>query len=579
MYTHGSQTQSLMIWIKITLLMLFIYFTNIGFYPRLQYLLETHNTVTLIVFLILWVLSIVTILIVALQQNWLVRFFWATIIGIVTGVSYGFYAAGGTELEVLDALELWQARHESARALEFFLHAVIKAGIVTILGFIIIMLPVNISENKYRGYLKYLLWAPLIPVSLFIALIFIKSDRAIAGLPQQLVPLSIAGAISYKLSTTELPKRNVVTLVPVSKPKMRHLVYLVDESINPDYLYTDKGKLLKGLAENASKISNFGIAVSGGNCSARSNAILRLGATRDNLIETIRTSPSIWQYAKKAGFRTVYIDAQDSSKVTTKPNDFQNYMTNEEAAYIDKFYKIKNIAAPQLDFKLLEILKAELENDKPTFVYANKNGAHFPYHNNYPENEAIFLPVTGVAKSKGLEGLVGLYEDSGMTGVINTYKNSLYWTVDKFFRQFFDEINLDDTVVIYTSDHGQYFEPHSTTHCTSGDGAPASEGLVPLMLITDKSELKPVFSTAATTNYNHADQFSIFPTLLNLMGYSENIQRVYGNDLLSTGNSIKNTKSAFNTGDIMGFISKETIWREVTQDEKVKSMPNVPIKP
>ena len=104
-----------------------------------------------------------------------------------------------------------------------------------------------------------------------------------------------------------------------------------------------KGKLLKGFADNISKISNFGVAVSGSNCSARSNAILRLGATRDNLIQMIRTSPTIWQYAKKAGFRTVFIDAQDSSKLATKPNDFQNYMTNAEAAYIDKFYKIKNI--------------------------------------------------------------------------------------------------------------------------------------------------------------------------------------------------------------------------------------------
>ena len=158
--------------------------------------------------------------------------FLGMIIGIVTGVSYGFYAAGGTELEVLDALELWQARHESARAVEFFLHALIKAGFVALIGFIIIILPVNISKINQRLYLKYLMWVPLIPISLFIVLIFIKPDRAIAGLPQQFVPLSIAGAISYKLSTTELPKRyGVVSSDPESTPKMRNLVYLVDETI------------------------------------------------------------------------------------------------------------------------------------------------------------------------------------------------------------------------------------------------------------------------------------------------------------------------------------------------------------
>ena len=134
-------------------------------------------------------------------------------------------------------------------------------------------------------------------------------------------------------------------------------------------------------------------------------------------------------------------------------------------------------------------------------------------------------------------------------------------------------------MVIYTSDHGQYFEQHSTTHCTSGDGAPASEGLVPLMLMTNKSELKSVFNSAAIANYNHADQFSIFPTLLNLMGYSEKTKKAYGTDLLSTKVNKIDAETAFNTGDIMGIFSKDTIWRTVTQDEKVKFMPNIPAKP
>lgn len=576
---NKQSSLGLRIGLKVILLMIFIYFTNLGFSPRIQYLLETHNTVTLVVFLILWVLSIMTILIAAFQQSWFVRFFWAVIIGVVTAVSYGFYAAGGSELEVLDVLELWQARHETGRAFEFFQLALIKAGIVALLGFIIIMLPVPVFSGKLRRYLSYMMLAPLIPVIIFSTLIFIKSDRAVAGLPQQFVPLSIAGAISYKLSTNNLPKRYDVSEAPESPPKMSHLVYLVDESINPNYLYVSKGKLLKGLADNISKIANFGVTVSGSNCSARSNAILRLGATRDNLIEMIRTSPTIWQYAKKAGFRTVFIDAQDSSKLITKPNDFQNYMTIDEASFIDKFYKIKNIEAPQLDFKLLELIKTELDNDEPTFIYANKNGAHFPYQNNYPVSEAIHQPVAIVGENKGFGALKSLYMESGMEGVINTYKNSLHWTVDMFFRHFFKEINLEDTVIVYTSDHGQYFEPNSTTHCTSGDDAPATEGLVPLMVMTDKEDLKTLFNTAATVKYNQVDQFSIFPTLLNLMGYSEEIKTPYGNDLLDTHNHRHDTKAAFNTGDIMGILSNETVWRNISRDERVNLMPNVPANP
>ncbi|WP_299875266.1 sulfatase-like hydrolase/transferase [uncultured Cocleimonas sp.] len=562
--------------LKILLLLVFIFLTNQGFKFRLDYLIETNNVTTIIVFSILWVFSIFVLLLVTFQQNLLIRIFWALIIAATTAVSYGFYAAGGSELEVLDVLELWQARHETGRAFEHFQHAVIKAAIVAFFGFVIIAYPPPKIEGKLKKLLTVFAWLPIIPVMMFVTLIFIKSDKAVAGLPQQLSPISIATAVGYKLSVQEIPDRKTVDEKPKYAAKVKHLVYLVDESINPDYIYTSPGKLLQSFTQNQDKIANFGTAVSGSNCSARSNAILRLGATRDNLIESVRTSPTIWQYAKKAGFRTVYIDSQASEKTVTKPNDFQNYMTSEEAKLIDKFYKVKNIEGPDLDYRLLEIMEEELKSDKPTFIYANKNGAHFPYDDNYPDSAAIYQPVPSGEESRGLDGLLDLYESGSMEPVINTYKNSIYWTVDKFFEKLFKEVDLSDTAIIYTSDHGQYFEPSSTTHCTSGEDAPATEGLVPLMVITDKKPLLLKFEESAVTNYNVTDQFSLFPTVLDLLGYSEDVQNQYGPDLLDppTGKV-----SAFNTGDILGIISKDTIWREVSKEERIKLVPNAPIKP
>ncbi|KAG1694930.1 Kdo(2)-lipid A phosphoethanolamine 7''-transferase [Nymphon striatum] len=463
-----------------------------------------------------------------LRKGQVILIFWALVISATTAVSYGFYAAGGSELEVLDVLELWQARHETGRALEHFQHAVIKA------------------------------------------------DKAVAGLPQQLSPISIATAVTYKSLVHEIPVRSKVKNAPVNPSKVKHLVYLVDESINPDYLYSNEGNLLNGFHQNRNKIANFGTSVSGSNCSARSNAILRLGATRDNLIETVRTSPTIWQYAKKAGFRTVYIDSQASEKTVTKPNEFQNYMNSEEAKLIDKFYKVKNVPAPDLDFKLLEIVTSELQNSIPTFIYANKNGAHFPYSDNYPESATIFKPVVSVTENSGIGGLLDLYQDGSMEPVINTYKNSIYWTVDKFFEKLFQDVDLSDTAIIYTSDHGQYFEPSSTTHCSSGDDAPATEGLVPLLFITDKQPLLLDYIESANTNYNITDQFSLFPTVLDLFGYSNEVKSKYGPDLLAP---VKGTVSAFNTGDILGIISIETVWRKVSKEERIKLMPNAPSKP
>ena len=553
--------------LKALALVAFVYFTNQNFSQRLSYLISDQKYSILIVFTVLWVFSILVLFTVSFQQKAIYRIFWGAIIALTTAISYGFYAAGGSELEVLDVFELWQARHEAGRAVSYFMDATIKAGIVALIGFAIIAYPPPKLSNKTAKYLGYTAWLPVLPILIFCSLIYIKSDRAVAGLPKQFSPISMVMAIGYKSLMHTPQERGTVKSAPVKPPKAKHLVYLIDESVSPNYIYSRQDQYLKGFDDNLNKIADFGVAVSGSNCSARSNAILRLGATRDNLIQTVRTSPSIWQYAKKAGFKTVYIDAQASGIMATKPNDYQNYMTATEAQYIDKFYKVKDVESPQLDYKLLELIKKELLSDVPTFIYANKNGAHFPYAENYPESEAIYQPV--VPNQNGLSGLMDSNSKSiGMQSVINAYKNSIHWTVDKFFQQFFDELDLDDTVVVYTSDHGQYFKEGSTTHCSSGEGAPAAEGLVPLMLMSSNDGLIAKFNEAATLNFNKSDHFSLFPTLLNLLGYSEDMQKSYGSTLFDEPND---RNAAFNTGDILGIISINTIWREVTQEERLEN--------
>ena len=555
--------------LKTIALLAFVIFTNNGFNQRFNYLIDDQKYSTLLVFSILWVFSIFVLWVISFQSKNIFRVFWGAIIAITTAMSYGFYAAGGSELEVLDIFELWQARHETGRAVSHFIGAAVQAGIVGLTGFLIIVYPPPKLSYKVNKLLGLLVWLPIVPILLFCSLIFIKSDRAVAGFPQQFTPVSMAIGISYKSVMHSPLKRDSIESPPEKPPKTKHLIYLVDESISPYFLYSTQCKYIKGLNDNLHKIADFGVAVSGSNCSARSNAILRLGATRDNPIQSVRTSPTIWQYAKKAGFKTVYIDAQATGIMATKPNDYQNYMTATEARLIDKFYKVKNIESPQLDFVLLKLIKRELSGDVPTFIYANKNGAHFPYDDNYPEAEAIHQPVVSNKSSDGLPGLVGASNTSiGMQPIINSYKNSIHWTVNKFFQQFFKEIDLGDAVVIYTSDHGQNFKKGSITHCTSGEGAAAAEALVPLMLLTNNKKHFAKFSESAKLNFNKSDHFSIFPTMLNLLGYSDTLQKKYGPTLF---HEAANRIAEFNTGDILGVISVNTFWRKVTFEERMEN--------
>lgn len=550
---------------KVATLLAFIYFTNKEFLPRLNELIFDRTTYApVIIFILMWGVGLVSLLIATFQQKWLTRFFWAAVIALTTGMSYGFYIAGGSEIEVLDVLSLWQARHEAGRAFEFFQDALNQAIVVALIGFIIIVIPPPAIKGKLGDYLAKLKWAPAVPIGLFIALILLKSDHAVTGLPQQFAPLSIASAVGYKLSTHKVPERNSVSKAPEGSSKVRHIIYLVDESINPGYIYQPSGKLMESLHNNVDKIADFGVAISGGNCSARSNAILRFGGTRNNLLHDIQKSPTIWQYAKKAGFRTVYIDAQAVEiQPITKPGDYQNYMTTTETRFVDKFYKIKDVETSMADLRLVEIIKSELDTDVPTFIYANKQGAHFPYHKDYPESEEIYKPISTTSTVK---------DEKSKQGLINAYKNAVRWAVDIFFQKFFSAINLEQVAVIYTSDHGQNLGHPRQPQCSTADRASPVEGMVPLMFMTGNENLIAGFKTAAKNNFNKVDHFSIFPTLLNLFGYSEDIQSYYGSGLLEQHFS---KGAAFNTGDIMGILSSDTIWTEVTENERINLLPHV----
>lgn len=220
---------------------------------------------------------------------------------------------------------------------------------------------------------------------------------------------------------------------------------LVDESVRADYIDWRPGNpFTPNMAANADRFIDFGPAASGGNCSHYSNAIIRLGAARDNVIESIRKNPTIWKYAKAAGYRTVYIDAQ--AAVNKNASKLQNFMTVSETEDIDRVVFLGEADMTQLDFELLKVVEEELAGDVPVFVYANKNGAHFPYDHGYPKKEAVFTPVDADMAA------------STTATLVNSYRNNLRWTVDLFFARLIEGTDFDDTMVLYTSDHGQNFQ-------------------------------------------------------------------------------------------------------------------------
>jgi lipid A ethanolaminephosphotransferase len=333
---------------------------------------------------------------------------------------------------------------------------------------------------------------------------------------------------------------------------VRGIIVLVDESIRGDYIdWTPGNRYTPDLARLKDRIVDFGPTSSGSNCSDYSNAILRFAAAPNLLGSKLLSIPTIWQYAKKADFRTVFIDAQAAFNKT--PGKLQNFMTREEILDIDRFYALdEHTPSYLLDDKLFEIITQELDasSDHAVFIYANKNGAHFPYDGDYPKSERLFHPT-----------MSGIGIDNSVTRV-NSYRNAIRWSVDRLFGRFFNATDLTNVVVIYTSDHGQAFNEGRLSHCTIERPDPR-EGLVPLFVVAGSDFLRARFTAAAESSRGHVSHFSITPTVLELMGYaSGDMSALYGPSLFEKNSD----KPAFTTGDIFGLFSTKILWHQIDLD-------------
>lgn len=530
---------------------IFVVATNSGFTQRIALLIEQGRPVTLIGYVGVWGLSLLALLSAAFHPSLWVRAGWAALIAFTAAVGFAFHMASGNEFTVFDVVSLWNARHEASRAADFYRSDIHWFVIALIGGFAVLVLTPRIAAPLWRRWSRWLAFAPLVPILAMAAIIVAKEGGGSEGLPVQFQPLAVAGVAGGALAANPLPVRKPVEWEPTGH-KAKKIVFLVDESIRGDYIdWTPGNPYTPELAALKPNIVDFGKAASGGNCSHYSNSILRFGPARSEIGRDMLTLPTIWQYAKKAGYRTVYIDGQ--AAFNRNPGKMQNFMTAEEAKSIDSFRPLpEDVAAPDLDDRVLDIIEEELKGDGPVFIYANKNGAHFPYDRGYPADKAKFHPTMSEAEADTAEGR------------INSFRNAIVWTVDRFFKRLFGENDLSDTVIIYTSDHGQRFVPGHFTHCTVEDPDPR-EGLVPLFAIASDPALKQRFTEGAQGSIAHASHFAIAPTLYELMGYQPaDIAGRYSESMFSADRE----PPAFTSGDIFGLFGNDTRWHplDLTKD-------------
>ena len=332
-------------------------------------------------------------------------------------------------------------------------------------------------------------------------------------------------------------EREPLTQKPLLDAKYKNIILIVDESVGGKYLSIngyekETTPYLKSIKEH---YLNLGLASSGANCSAGSNLILMSGIQLNDFPDKKNRAlkqADIFQYAKNAGYKTHYISGQGLG------SSLQNYMTKYDLKDIDDFAQsdayYRDIEMPERHVVLAT--RKALANDDKNFIFIVKEGSHFHWEESYPKEERYFSPTLEATDALSLEL---------KKRAINSYLNSLKYNVDLFFKVFLKNIDFfsrDDTLIIYTSDHGQSIleEGRTSTHCDSTN-PPLTQGIVPLLLFVPDNDKVFRNSHLKVNCYSH---YQIFPTIQKLMGYKDIKAETLLDDVQS--------KQIFVSGDFFG---------------------------
>lgn len=300
-------------------------------------------------------------------------------------------------------------------------------------------------------------------------------------------------------------------------PKAPNIVFIVGESLNFDHLgiagyprpttprlqkMMDKGEML--LYRNA---------VSLGTRTLSSVPYMLTGLQGIDPHGIVYSSPTIFNYAKAAGYTTALITAQD----------FQ--WRNVDQIFVDQdldFYRpgtdfsaSVSVSEGADDMKVLTegitpYLESTLNDSQaaPMMLVAQMNGSHYPYNTHSPDYIKQFLPEEEPNSINAYDNTV-LYSDLYLETLVNTVRQ-----------------HDPDAWVFFSSDHGQDISSNKTAF-NSG----YASGIIHNALM-----VFPPASAIATLKANETapvSQADIFATILNLMQIKP-VSEINGVDLMTT---------------------------------------------
>jgi len=308
----------------------------------------------------------------------------------------------------------------------------------------------------------------------------------------------------------------------VSQRPTDSIIYVIDESVRGSNLSLNgyprpTTPFLQSL-ETQGLLKNLGICVAASSFSHISNAYLITGhnAFPDDAFRTDK-NPTIFDYAKKMGYETIYIDINQIYLYSLLKAAGDGPVRGLDRWMNDKTFKERRIDLEATkDLGAARVLSALLNEGGGYFILVNKKGLHFNYRDRYPDDPeyTIWKPVM-----KALQAIDPCA--AGRERLVNTYDNGIRYQVDEFFRLFVSETTNRNYALLYTSDHGQTLSEHGQTYTHMKPDQEIVD--VPDFLVSgeeyDKKGL--LDATAPGIRVSHLNNFA---TLLDLMGVPDSLR-------------------------------------------------------
>ena len=432
---------------------------------------DRASAVTAFLFLSLQALVLAAALLL-LPRHWAAALLALAGVSIFASLSYGQIVRELIDGGIL-AWMLGEARLAGAAAGEF------GGDILSVVGQLVGALLLLVAARRVARGAAVMPWSPGIAAATLAALVTPSILYRHLELWPEGAERVLYGAAWEVAAAPPPPPRAAPTLSPDRAAAVpRHIVWLIDESVAA----APFARIVKPRLANIAH-RDFGVAAALGHCSAPAQIALRSGVDvrRAGPTTDLRRTPSIWGYARRAGYRTVMIDGQTSGAP-------QNMMLPPERALIDMFAAMPG--GIDTDLRIADRLNAAMRGPGKSFTIAVLRGVHFQYRDHYPPGA---IPAD--------------------SPVAVQYDMALKWSKARFFERLLAGVDRGAVAVVYTSDHGQNLAPGALPHCSRD--AVADEFRVPLIAFLPPA-LAARYADAPARGHSVSQ---IFPATLGWMGY------------------------------------------------------------